>query len=42
MDALRKVKGQLDKLKQLELTLDEKDAKIAELSKQVMMQEGAI
>lgn len=38
----REVKGKLDKLKQLEAQLDEKDKKIAELSKQVMMQEGAI
>ena len=42
MQALREVKGKLDKLKQLEAQLDEKDAKIAELSKQVMTQEGAI
>ena len=42
MDELRKVKGNLDKLKQLELTLDKKDKNIAELTKQVMMQEGAI
>ena len=42
MADLRKVKGKLDKLKQLEGQLDEKDKKIAELTKQVMMQEGAI
>lgn len=33
MDELRKVKGNLDKLKQLELTLDKKDKNIAELTK---------
>ena len=33
MAALRQVKGKLDKLKQLEKQLDEKDSKIAELSK---------
>ena len=42
MAQLRAVKAKLDKLKQLEAQLDEKDGKIAELSKQVMMQEGAI
>ena len=42
MATLRKVKGKLDRLKQLEAQLDEKDSKIAELTKQVMMQEGAI
>lgn len=42
MATLRKVKSKLDRLKQLELQLDEKDTKIAELTKQVMMQEGAI
>lgn len=42
MASLREVKRKLDKLKQLEAQLDEKDGKIAELSKQVMMQEGAI
>ncbi len=33
MAALREVKRKLDKLKQLESQLDEKDQKIAELSK---------
>ena len=42
MAPLRELKSKLDKLKQLEVQLDEKDKKIAELSKQVMMQEGAI
>ena len=42
MAAFRQVKGKLDRLKQIEQQLDEKDAKIAELTKQVMMQEGAI
>ena len=42
MAGLREVKGNLDKLKQLEQQLDAKDKKIAELTKQVMMQEGAI
>lgn len=42
MAGLRAVKGKLDKLKELESQLDEKDKRIAELSKQVMMQEGAI
>ena len=42
MATLRKVKGKLDRLRQLETQLDEKDSKIAELTKQVMMQEGAI
>ena len=42
MVGLREVKGKLDKLKQLEKQLDDKDNKIAELSKQVMTQEGAI
>ena len=42
MATLRKVKGKLDRLRQLESQLDEKDTKIAELTKQVMMQEGAI
>ena len=42
MASLREVKRKLDKLKQLEAQLDEKDGKISELSKQVMMQEGAI
>ena len=42
MAAFRQVKGKLDRLKQIEQQLDEKDKKIAELTKQVMMQEGAI
>lgn len=42
MADLREVKRKLDKLRQLEAQLDEKDGRIAELSKQVMMQEGSI
>ena len=37
MADLREVKRKLDKLRQLEAQLDEKDGRIAELSKQVMM-----
>ena len=42
MAGLREVKNKLDVLAKLEKQLDEKDKKIAELSKQVMTQEGAI
>ena len=42
MAVYRQVKGKLDRLKDIEAQLDEKDKKIAELTKQVMMQEGAI
>lgn len=37
MASLRDVKAKLEQLKQLEAQFDEKDKKIAELSKQVMM-----
>ena len=42
MAAFREAKDKLDKLKRLEGELDMKDKQISELTKQVMMQEGAI
>ena len=42
MATLRPFKAKLDMLKQLEAQLDEKDKKINDQSKQMMMQEQAI